>query len=90
MDVLKYLGNQVRTFNRKFARIKSFNKTVRNKLGKKGVFEETASWLLVALGRFVAEYRSFTPVGLQEGTSAMRPVERRVADGELVETKTPR
>merc|ERR1712218_264665 len=50
VDVLKYLGNQVRTFNRKFARIKSFNKTVKNKLGKKGVFEETASWLLVALG----------------------------------------
>jgi len=50
VDVLKYLGNQVRTFNRKFARIKSFNKTVGNKLGKKGVFEETASWLLVALG----------------------------------------
>merc|ERR1712241_1069676 len=50
VDVLKYLRSQVRTFNRKFARIKSFNKTVGNKLGKKGVFEETASWLLVALG----------------------------------------
>ena len=53
MDVLKYLRSQVRTFNRKFARIKSFNKTVGNKLGKKGVFEETAKYLLLALGRFV-------------------------------------
>jgi len=50
VDVLKYLRNQVRTFNRKFARIKSFNKTVGNKLGKKGVFEETAAYLLLALG----------------------------------------
>merc|ERR1711936_1112097 len=50
VDVLKYLRNQVRTFNRKFARIKSFNKTVGNKLGKKGVFEETAKYLLLALG----------------------------------------
>merc|ERR1712241_502569 len=48
--VLKYLRSQVRTFNRKFARIKSFNKTVWNKLGKKGVFEETAKYLLLALG----------------------------------------
>merc|ERR1712183_707208 len=48
--VLKYLRSQVRTFNRKFARIKSFNKTVGNKLGKKGVFEETAKYLLLALG----------------------------------------
>ena len=53
MDVLKYLRSQVRTFNRKFARIKSFNKTVGNKLGKKGVFEQTAKYLLLALGRFV-------------------------------------
>merc|ERR1711997_608201 len=50
VDVLKYLRSQVRTFNRKFARIKSFNKTVGNKLGKKGVFEETAKYLLLALG----------------------------------------
>jgi len=48
--VLKYLRSQVRTSNRKFARIKSFNKTVGNKLGKKGVFEETAKYLLLALG----------------------------------------
>ena len=53
MDVLKYLRSQVRTFNRKFARIKSFNKTVGNKLGKKGVFEETAKYLLLALGLFI-------------------------------------
>merc|ERR1711997_1166846 len=50
VDVLKYLRSQVRTFNRKFARIKSFNKTVGNKLGKKGVFEQTAKYLLLALG----------------------------------------
>ena len=56
MDVLKYLRSQVRTFNRKFARIKSFNKTVGNKLGKKGVFEQTAKYLLLALGRFVDNY----------------------------------
>jgi len=50
VDVMKYLKNQVRTFGRKFARIESFNKTVGNKLGKKGVFEDTAKYLLIALG----------------------------------------
>jgi len=48
--VLKYLKMQVRSFNRKFSRIKNFNKTMGNKLGKKGVFEETAKYLLMALG----------------------------------------
>ena len=54
--VLKFLKNQVRTFNRKLQRIKNFNKTMGNKLGKKGVFEETANYLLMALGWFVASY----------------------------------
>lgn len=48
--VMKYLRNQVRTFGRRFARIEGFNKTISNKLGKKGVFEETAKYLLLALG----------------------------------------
>jgi len=48
--VMKYLRNQVRTFGRKFARIQGFNKTIGKKLAKKGVFEETAKYLLMALG----------------------------------------
>ena len=60
MDVLKYLRSQVRTFNRKFARIKSFNKTVGNKLGKKGVFEETAKYLLLALGLFICYHSEYS------------------------------
>merc|ERR1712066_443279 len=48
--VMKYLRNQVRTFGRRFARIEGFNKPISNKLGKKGVFEETAKYLLLALG----------------------------------------
>ena len=49
--VFKYLRNQVRTFKRKFARIKGFNTIIGNKLSKSGLFEETASYLLLALGR---------------------------------------
>jgi len=48
--VLKFLKNQVRTFNRKFQRIKNFNTTMGNKLGKKGVFSDSANYLLMALG----------------------------------------
>ena len=55
---MKYLKMQVRSFNRKFSRIKNFNKTMGNKLGKKGVFEETAKYLLMALGWFVANYNN--------------------------------
>jgi len=50
VEVLKYLRSQVRTFSRRFARIKNFNKTIGNKLGKKGVFEESAKYLLLSLG----------------------------------------
>ena len=50
--MFKYLRNQVRTFNRKYARITSFNKIIGNKLNKSGLFEETAAYLLLALGRF--------------------------------------
>merc|ERR1711962_1571756 len=50
VEVFKYLRNQVRTFNRKYARITSFNKIIGNKKNKPGVFEETASYLLLALG----------------------------------------
>merc|ERR1711963_511378 len=50
VDVFKYLRNQVRTFNRKYARITSFNKIIGNKLNKSGLFEETAAYLLLALG----------------------------------------
>ena len=44
------MRSQVRTFSRRFARIKNFNKTIGNKLGKKGVFEESAKYLLLSLG----------------------------------------
>ena len=54
--VLKFLKNQVRSFNRKFSRIKNFNTTMGNKLGKKGVFSDSANYLLMALGWFVANY----------------------------------
>merc|ERR1711962_1574083 len=50
VEVFKYLRNQVRTFNRKYARITSFNKIIGNKKNKSGVFEETAAYLLLALG----------------------------------------
>merc|ERR1711936_719462 len=50
VEVLKYLRSQVRTFSRRFARIQNFNKTIGNKLGKKGVFEESAKYLLLSLG----------------------------------------